>query len=80
MKMLVKAISSFEHGGSRRRGDEFEVSDRQAEQLEGRRLVKIIGPAEVQPAAEGSGSGVESTAADQSKATKTAASRRATRG
>lgn len=30
---VVIAVSSFDHGGSRRRGDEFEVSDVQAAAL-----------------------------------------------
>lgn len=37
--VMVTARTSFEHGGSRRTGDEFEVSEHQAKQLVTRGLV-----------------------------------------
>ena len=45
--MKVKAIFSFDHGGPRRRGDEFEVSDLIGERLKSKGLVSIVGEDEV---------------------------------
>jgi len=43
--MRVQALQSFEHGGSRRRHAEFEVSDTTGQALARKGLVKIIDPA-----------------------------------
>lgn len=42
----VRALSAFEHNGSRRRNESFEVSDTHAKQLEKAGLVEIIGAAD----------------------------------
>lgn len=42
--MKVKAIASFFHGGSRKVGDEFEVSDRAGGLLEAKGLVQLSAP------------------------------------
>ncbi|QBH18626.1 hypothetical protein EYC51_03450 [Alcaligenes faecalis] len=39
--MKVKAIFSFDHDGARRRGDEFEVSDRVGHQLINKGLARL---------------------------------------
>jgi len=55
--MKVQALQSFEHGGSRRRHDIFEVSDNIGQALVRKGLVKMVeqnaeaGGAEPQPAA-----------------------------
>ena len=47
----VKAIRKFEHGGTRRTGDTFKVGNkRQADALEARGLVEIVGEAKPDPA------------------------------
>jgi hypothetical protein len=45
--MKVKAIASFFHGGSRKVGDEFEVSDRAGGLLEAKGLVSLVGDVEL---------------------------------
>lgn len=40
--MKVKAIFSFDHDGARRRGDEFEVSDRVGKQLINKGLARLM--------------------------------------
>ncbi|MGO3713556.1 hypothetical protein [Alcaligenes aquatilis] len=40
--MKVKAIFSFDHDGARRRGDEFEVSDRVGNQLINKGLARLM--------------------------------------
>lgn len=40
--MLVKAISSFDHNGSRKVGDEFEEPDHVAKQLHDKGLVELL--------------------------------------
>lgn len=45
MQVIVKAISSFEHGGARRRGSEFTVSEAIANQLVRNQLVEVLGQA-----------------------------------
>jgi len=49
--MEVEAIFSFEHGGARKRGDRFEVSDQHAEALRKARLVRFVaqGPTAANP-------------------------------
>lgn len=42
--MQVRALQSFEHGGSRKRGATFSVSDNQAKKLEQAGLVEIVRP------------------------------------
>jgi len=50
--MKVQALQSFEHGGSRRRHDEFEVSDATGQALAQKGLVRIIDrAADAQPPA-----------------------------
>jgi len=55
--MKVQALQSFEHGGSRRRHDIFEVSDNTGQELISKGLAKVVeqaaesGGAEHQPAA-----------------------------
>lgn len=39
----VKALSSFEHGGSRKRNDQFTVSEVHAKALASAGLVEIVG-------------------------------------
>lgn len=39
----VTALQSFDHGGSRRTGDMFDVSERHAKELAARGLVRIVG-------------------------------------
>jgi len=41
--MRVKAIASFEHGCTRRRDDEFDVSDKIGKQLADKGLVRKLG-------------------------------------
>ncbi|WP_067759326.1 hypothetical protein [Orrella dioscoreae] len=54
--MEVKAILPFEHMGTRRRGDVFEVSERVGERLVQKGLAKLVSPtvdpAPVDPAAD----------------------------
>lgn len=45
--MKVKAIASFFHGGSRKVGDEFEVSDYAGGLLEAKGLVSLVGDVEL---------------------------------
>lgn len=47
----VEAKSGFDHGGMRRRGDRFQVSDKHAEQLEAAGLVRVLddGPTPAHP-------------------------------
>lgn len=42
----VKALSSFDHGGDRKKNSEFLVSDQTAKQLAQVGLVRILGPQE----------------------------------
>lgn len=39
----VEALQSFEHSGTRRRGDRFNVSEAHAKGLERARLVRVLG-------------------------------------
>ncbi|KGP00566.1 hypothetical protein JT27_15745 [Alcaligenes faecalis] len=51
--MKVKAIASFFHGGSRKVGDEFEVSDRAGGLLEAKGLVELSAPLVISSATDG---------------------------
>ncbi|WP_369326740.1 hypothetical protein AB6N01_02750 [Alcaligenes nematophilus] len=51
--MKVKAIASFFHGGSRKVGDEFEVSDRAGGLLEAKGLVELSAPLVTSSATDG---------------------------
>ncbi len=47
--MEVKAISPFEHMGTRRRGDVFEVSERIGERLVQKGLAQFVSPTVTEP-------------------------------
>ncbi len=49
----VVALSSFDHGGPRRRGEEFDVSDAHAAGLKRANLVQIVGDGDVPQTAAG---------------------------
>lgn len=49
----VLALSSFDHGGPRRRGEEFDVSEAHAAGLKRANLVHILGDGEVPTTAAG---------------------------
>lgn len=51
--MKVKATASFFHGGSRKVGDEFEVSDRAGGLLEAKGLVELSAPLVTSSATDG---------------------------
>jgi len=57
----VEALSGFEHGKSRQRGDTFSVSEQHAKALERAGLVKIVG--EAPDAANPSGAAGEKSSA-----------------
>lgn len=67
--MKVKAVSSFDHGGSRRKGDQFEVSEQVALQLKKKGLVVFAGSADSDSGSSGtsdSGSDSDSSSASDS--------------
>lgn len=71
----VIALQSFEHGGTRRRGDRFEVSDAHAAGLLRARLVQLATPADPSPAA-----GEKSSASQAAQASAEQTSKPSARG
>ncbi|VVE68877.1 hypothetical protein PAN31117_03110 [Pandoraea anapnoica] len=74
----VLALSSFDHGGPRRRGEEFEVSDAHATGLKRANLVHILGDGDVPPTAAGETQ--QSSASQAAQASKQPTAKQSARG
>jgi len=74
----VVALSSFDHGGPRRRGEEFDVSDAHAAGLKRANLVHIVGDGDVPQTAAGETQ--PSSASQAAQASKKPTAKQSTRG